>query len=402
MDYRENEEQTMIRQMVRKFVANEVKPAAMEFDHQADPKDCIPWDLLRKAAKLGLTKMSIPAEYGGGGVKDLISLMITVEELGAGDNGFAGTIRHAIGLTSWMDILCNQQQKDEFFPKIVADDCFLIAEGMTEPNSGTDNTLMASVPGGAMQTYAEKKGDEYVINGSKHFISNGGIAKLILLHVRTDRKLPLNQCRSVFLVPSDTPGLTIGKFHSKLGRRLINSAQLYFDDMRVPARYLIQKEGEAGKYLRQVAFQAFLIPATMIGTFRACHDEMVAYARTRVQGGKPIIRHQLVAAEISDMWVKIEAARALLYKQAWCWQNKYEYEPRLSILIRPLLNQIAGHMAYQVQEIFGAPGVDREMRAEKYSRDLLTMIHGPSTYAGLIRGAPDYQAETQDYVLTEV
>jgi hypothetical protein len=155
-----------------------------------------------------------------------------------------------------MDKLCDKQQKDEFFPKIVADDCFLIAEAMTEPNSGTDNTLMASVPGGAMQTYAEKRGDEYVINGSKHFISNGGIAKLILLHVRTDRKLPLNQCRSVFLVPSDTPGLTIGKFHSKLGRRLINSAQLYFDDMRVPARYLIQKEGEAAKYLRQVAFQA--------------------------------------------------------------------------------------------------------------------------------------------------
>ncbi|MEK7876318.1 MAG: acyl-CoA dehydrogenase [Pseudomonadota bacterium] len=203
-------------------------------------------------------------------------------------------------------------------------------------------------------------------------------------------------------MPSDAPGLTIGKFHSKLGRRLINSAQLYFDDMRVPARYLIQKEGEAAKYLRQVAFQAFLIPATMIGTFRACHEEMVAYARTRVQGGKPIIRHQLIAAEISDMWVKIEAARALLYKQAWCWQNKYEYEPRLSILIRPLLNQIAGHMAYQIQEIFGAPGVDREMRAEKYSRDLLTMIHGPSTYAGLIRGAPDWQVETEGYTPTEV
>ena len=402
MDYRENEEQIMIREMVRKFVEREVKPKAMEYDHQTDPKDCVPWDLLKKAAQIGLTKMAIPAEYGGSGVKDIISLMIAVEEMGAGDNGFAGTIRHAIGLTAWMNVLCNKKQKEEFFPKIVKDDTYLIAEAMTEPNSGTDNTLMASVPGGAMQTYAEKRGDEYVINGSKHFISNGGIAKLILLHARSDRKLPLNQCRSVFLVPSDTPGLAIGKFHSKLGRRLINSAQLYFSDMRVPARYLIQKEGEASKYLRQVAFQAFLIPATMIGTFRACHDDMVAYARTRVQGGKPIIRHQLVAAEISDTRVKIEAARALLYRQAWCWKNQYDYDPRLSILIRPLLNQISGHLAYSVQEIFGAPGVDRDMIAEKYSRDLLTMIHGPSTYAGLIRGAPDWEAETTGYVPTEV
>ena len=388
--------------MVRKFVENEVKPVAMEYDHKTDPKDCIPWELLKKAAKLGLTKMAIPAEYGGGGVKDLISLMITVEELGAGDNGFAGTIRHAIGLTAWMDTLCNQQQKDEFFPKIVEDDAFLIAEAMTEPNSGTDNTLMAGVPGGAMQTYAEKRRNEYIINGSKHFISNGGIAKLILLHARTDRKLPLNRCRSVFLVPSNSPGLSIGKFHSKLGRRLINSAELFFDDMRVPERYLIQKEGEAPKYLRQVAFQAFLIPATMLGTFRACHDDVVAYARMRIQGGKPIIRHQLVAAEVSDMRVRIEAARALLYRQAWCWQNQYDYDPRLTILIRPLLNQISGHMAYQVQEILGAPGVDKEMRMEKYSRDLLTMIHGPSTYAGLIRGAPDWQMETNEYVPTEV
>lgn len=402
MDYRETGEQTMLRQMVRKFVDNEVKPVAMEYDQKTDPRDCIPWELLKKASKLGLTKMSIPAEYGGGGVKDLMSLMITVEELGAGDNGFASAIRHVIGLTAWMDILCNRQQKDEFFPKIVEDDTFLIAEAITEPNSGTDNILNADVPGGAMQTYAEKRGNEYVINGSKHFISNGGIAKLILLHARTDRKLPLNQCRSIFLVPSDSPGLSIGKFHNKLGRRLINSAELFFDDMRVPERYLIQKEGEAAKYLRQVAFQAFLIPATTLGTLGACHDEVVAHARTRIQGGKPIIRHQLVAAEISDMRVKIEAARALLYKQAWCWQNQYEYDPRLTILIRPLVNQICGHMAYQVQEIFGAPGVDREMRAEKYSRDLLTMIHGPSTYASLIKGAPDWQMESKDGEVTEV
>ena len=236
MDFRETEEQGMIREMVRKFVETEVKPAALHYDHQADPKDCVPWDLLKKAARLGLTTMTIPAEYGGGGISDLMTLMTAVEEMGRGDNGFAGTIRHCIGLTAWMATLCSKEQKDEFFPRIMADDCYLIAEGMTEPNSGTDNMLMGSVPGGAMQTYAERRGDDYVINGSKHYISNAGIAKLILLHTRTDRKLPLNKCRSVFLVPTDTPGLTQGKFHSKLGRRLINSCQLYFDDMRVPAK----------------------------------------------------------------------------------------------------------------------------------------------------------------------
>ncbi len=389
MDFRETEEQTMIRQMVRKFAQNEVKPASMEFDHKEDARETFPWELLKKASKLGLRTMSVPAEYGGGGIKDLITLMLVVEELGTGDNGFAASIRHTIGLSAWMDTLCTKEQKDEFFPRIVEDDTFVTAYAGTEPNAGTDNTMMAEVPGAGMQTYAEKSGDEYVINGSKHFISNGGIAKLILLQARTDRKLPLSKCCAVFLVPSNTPGLTVGKFHNKLGRRLINSGQLFFDNMRVPARYIVQKDGEAAK------FQSFLIPATMIGTFRDCYDEVVAYARTRIQGGKPIIRHQLVAAEISSMRVRIEAARALLYRQAWCWQNKYQYDNQLTTLIRPLLNQISGHMAYQIQEICGAPGVDREMRFEKLTRDLMTMVHGPSTYSGYVRGAPDYTPQTE-------
>jgi alkylation response protein AidB-like acyl-CoA dehydrogenase len=376
MDYRETEDQRMLRQMVRKFAENEIKPVSLEYDHKVDPKDCYPWDLLKKASKLGLRTLSIPTEYGGGGVKDLISYIITVEELGAGDNGFA-------------------VQKDEFFPKIVKDDTFVIADAKTEPNSGTDNTMMADVPGGALQTYAERKGDVYIVNGSKHFIANGGVAKLHLLHTRTDRKLPLNQSHSIFLVSPDTPGFKIGKFHSKLGRRLVINAELFFDDMRVPARYLVQNEGEAAKYLKLVHFQTFLIPATILGTFRACYNAVVDYARMRIQGGKPIIRHQMVAAEISEMRVRIEAVRALLYKQAWCCENKYEYDRNVTIMIRPFINQIAGHMAYQLQEIFGAPGVDKEMMAEKYTRDLLTCVHGPSTYGNYVRAAPDYQPEAR-------
>ena len=394
MDFRETEEQVMFRKTARKFAQNEVKPISLEFDKKVDPKECFPWDMLRKASKLGFRTMSVPSEYGGGGVKDLISHIIVIEELSAGDHGFASCIRSAVALSSWIDLLCNQQQKDEFFPKIVKDDTFVIAEAKTEPNSGTDNILMTEVPGGGLQTYAERKGDVYIVNGSKHFIANGGVAKIHLLHCRTDRKLPLNQCHSVLLVPPDTPGFKIGKAHNKLGRRLLINAELFFDDMRVPARYLVQNEGGAATYLKRVAFQAFTIPATILGTFRATYNAVVDYARMRVQGGKPIIRHQMVAAEISEMRVRIEAIRALLYKQAWCWENNYDYDPRVTILIRPFINETAGHMAYQVQEIMGAPGVDREMMVEKYTRDLLTCVHGPSTYSGLLRAAPDYQPET--------
>ena len=395
MDFRETEEQTMLRQMVRKFAQNEVKPVSVEYDKKTEPKDCFPWELLKKASKLGLRTLSIPTEYGGGGVQDLLSHIIVMEELGAGDNGFASCIRSVIGLAAAMDILCNQEQKDEFFPKIVKDDTFVIGMGVTEPNSGTDNELMADVPGGAMQTFAEKKGDDYVINGNKQFISNGGIAKLYLLHTRSDRKLPLNQCKSVFLVPSDTPGFSIGKFHNKLGRRLLMTAELYFDDMRIPAKYLIGKEGEAAKILKLAPQMRFLISACSIGSLRACYEAALDHARIRVQGGKPIVQHQLIAAELSEMRVRIEAARILLYRQAWCWQNKHDYDPKLTLLVRTFVDQIGGEIVFKMNDVLGGSGSDKDMITEKYIRDMFTAFHGPSIGQGLIRGAPDWKPETR-------
>ncbi len=394
MDFKETEEQAMFRQTARKFAQNEIKPISIEFDKRVDPKECFPWDLLRKASKLGLRTMSIPSEYGGAGVTDLLSHIIVMEELSAGDHGFGSCIRSAVGLISVMDVLCNKQQKDEFFPKIVLDDTFVLGVAQTEPNAGTDNILRAGVPGSAMQTFAERRGEEYIINGSKHFISNGGIAKLYLVHARSDKKLPLNQCRSLFLVPSDAPGLSIGKFHDKLGRRLLMNSELFFDDLHVPARYLIGKEGEAQKNEGKAPFIAFLLCACTIGTLKACYEAAVGYARIRIQGGKPIIRHQLIAAELSEMRVRIEAARFLLYRQAWSWQNKYDYDHKLTLLVRTFIDQIGGHIVFQMNNIFGGMGSDKDMYIEKYIRDLLTAFHGPSIGQGLITGAPDWQPET--------
>src|SRR5512136_2278060 len=153
----------MLRKMVRKFAQEEVMPLSVEFDKKTDPRECFPWELLKKASKLGLRTLSVPSEYGGGGVKDLVSHIIVLEELGAGDNGFASCIRSNIGLAALMEVICTPEQKKEFFPKIVKNDTFVLAMGITEPNTGTDNFLMADTPGAALQTFAEKRGGEYVI-----------------------------------------------------------------------------------------------------------------------------------------------------------------------------------------------------------------------------------------------
>jgi alkylation response protein AidB-like acyl-CoA dehydrogenase len=396
MDYRESEEQTMLRDTVRKFAQNEVKPVAVEYDKKVDPSECFPWELLKKASQLGLRTMAIPVEYGGAGVQDLISYIIVMEELGAADNGFGSCIRNNLAAEAWIDLLCSKEQKDEFFPKIIEDDEFTIGIGMSEPNSGTNNLLMADVPGGAMQTFCEKKGDEYIINGTKHFISNGGIAKLFLLHVTSNRKLSLNESRTVFLVPSNTPGFSIGSIHNKLGRRLLSNAELVFEDMRVPARYLVGKEGQAVKYLYRAAHLPFLVAATTLGTLRTCYQESLEYARIRIQGGKPIIEHQLIAAHLSEMRVRIEAARALLYKQAWCWQNQYEYDYKLTYLIRSFIDQVAGEIVFKMNDVFGGMGSDKDMTIEKLIRDVYTSLHGPTIGSALIRGAPDWKSEVGD------
>ena len=173
------------------------------------------------------------------------------------------------------------------------------------------------------------------------------------------------------------------------------TAELVFNEMRIPARYLVGEEGQFAKHKSLAPFGSFLLPACSLGALRACYEAALDHARIRVQGGKPIVRHQLIAAELSEMRVRIEAARALLYRQAWCWQNQYEYDPKLTILLRTFVDQVGAHIVFQMNDILGGSGSDKEMITEKYIRDLFTAFHGPTIGQGLIRGAPDWQPETK-------
>ena len=207
-------------------------------------KNASPGILINKASKLGLRTLSIPEKYGGGGA-DYVTLAIALEELGAADQGFATIIRGCYTESPRLLVETTKEQREEFLPKFLEDDSYLLALARTEPEAGTDSHFLYDAPGASIQTYAEKRGDEYIINGTKHFISCGGAAKLYFLYARTDKKLPISKCLSLFLVPSDTPGFTIGRFHDKFGRRLLPNAELVFQDARVPARYLVGREGEA-------------------------------------------------------------------------------------------------------------------------------------------------------------
>ena len=404
MDFILTEEQEMIRDMVRDFAENEVKPVAMEYDAKKDPKDCVPWDLIKKASDLGLRTAAIPEKFGGAGA-DYVTLALILEELGAADQGFATIMRGCYTESPRLVGELTPEVREEWLPKFMEDDTFLLGLARSEPDAGTDSHFLYDEPGASIQTYAVKDGDEYVINGTKHYISCGGIAKLYFVYARTDRKGPISTNLSCFLVPDTAPGFKIGRFHNKLGRRLLANAELVFEDTRIPARYLIGKEGEAwgtegewGGPQFDWSKTALGVPppfgllgaAANLGTVRSIYEETLDYAKKRIQGGKPIIEHQHVAMKIAEMKMQVEAARAYLWKSAWSFQAKHEYDPKCGMLVKAFVDQIGVNAVNIGVGVFGGYGTsDDDVPFGKHLRDVYSFLHGfATTEMALLNGAP--------------
>ena len=404
MDFRLTEEQEMIRDMVREFAQEEVAPAAMVYDAHRDPQECVPWDLLKKASGLGLRTAAIPEKWGGEGA-DYLTLAIILEELGVADQGFATLIRGCYTESPRLIGELNDEQRDEWLPKFMEDDTFLLGLARSEPDAGTDSHFLYDEPGASIQTYAVRDGDEYVINGTKHYISCGGIAKLYFLYARTDRKGPISTNLSCFLLPADAPGFRIGRFHNKLGRRTLANAELVFEDCRIPAGNLIGNEGEAwgtegewGGPQKDWSKTPLGVPppfgllgaAANLGTVRAVYEEALDYARKRVQGGRPIIEHQHVAMKLAELQVQVEAARALLHKACWSFETKYEYNPKIGMLVKAYIDTVGVNAVNIGAGIFGGYGTaDDDVPFGKHLRDIYSFLHGfATTEMAFLNGAP--------------
>jgi len=387
IDFRMNKEQVDIRDAIREFVIKELKPIAPELDAHQDPKDCFSMDLVKTASTLNLRTLNVPEEYGGVEC-DQMTLAIILEELGAGDLGFASMIGQH---TKYIDYLkvCNNEKQAEWFPKLVEDDTFLLASAITEPDAGTDSQLPYDAPGAGMGTFAKRDGNEYVINGTKHFISNGGVAKLYFVFARTKENLGITESASIIMMPPDAPGFSVAKIHDKLGRRLLMNAELVFDDCRVPVKNLVGEENHAWQIFYGLAPGINNTIACLVGGMRTCYEESLEFARKRVQGGVPIIKHTTIGSMLAEMRVKVEASRALLWKNVSSWDNKHEYDPKMNYLTKAFVNRMALEVANDAVEIFGGMGTDKDLPIEKYLRDTYSILHAygnPSM--NLIKGMP--------------
>ncbi len=370
-------EQLEMQEMAHNFAKNEIRPVETELDKLANADEVFKsesfWKVLRKAYELGFHRMSIPEEMGGLGL-DPIIMYLVLEELAWGGAGLASDILVAPVAAMFTAMFAGGNE--ELVEKYVRPFCedkeakHIGAWAITEPEHGSDCGF-SDDPKIHFETTAKLDGDEYVINGAKSaFVSNGGIADLLLLMACVDPSQGMLGT-GVFLVPGDLPGISRGKPLDKLGLRVLNQAEIFFDNVRIPQEYMLWPPGEGYQMLLEtiVTFGNTSVGVLGLGVARAAYEEALSYAKERIQGGKPLIEHQAIALRLFDAYMSIEAARALLWKAAWYNTTHMPGDLRLTAAARVFATDMAMRVTVEMVQVLGGYGISKEYSLEKFLRD---------------------------------
>ncbi|OWA18710.1 acyl-CoA dehydrogenase family protein [Streptomyces sp. CS057] len=374
MDLTLNEEQEAVRKLAEDFVAREVAPHVVAWDRAEN----VDKSIVKKLGDLGFLGLTVPEEYGGSG-GDHLSYCLVTEELGRGDSSVRGIVSVSLGLVaktvaSWG----SEEQKRQWLPRLTAGEaigCF----GLTEPGTGSD--------AGNLATRAVRDGGDYVVNGTKMFITNGTWADVVLLFARTN-DAPGHRGVSAFLVPTDTPGLTRRTVHGKLGLRGQATAELVLQDVRIPAGALLGPEGKGFSIaMSALAKGRMSVAAGCVGIAQAALDAAVRYAGEREQFGKAIARHQLVQELLSDIAVDVDAARLLTWRVADLIDRGQEFATAAS-KAKLYASEAAVRCANNALQVFGGYGYIDEYPVGKLLRDarVMTLYEGTSQIQKLIIG----------------
>ena len=358
VDFALTEEQEELRRVAREFAQNEIAPMAMAFDKTGE----FPWEIYRKAYDIGLMNVSVPTAYGGGGLS-AIECCLIVEELGAACAGMTTSIM--VNDLALMPILIGGSEEQQ--RTFVAPFCSRFNMGafcLTEPGAGSDVA--------AMSTTAKRDGDTYVLNGTKTFITNGSIASLYTVFATRDKSLR-HQGIAGFIVPADTPGISHGQKFDKMGQRASDTAEVIFEDVRVPRANLLGREDE-GFRIAMVTLDRTrpTIAAMSVGLARAAMDAAVQYAKERVTFSTPIGHHQAVQLLIADMAKDVDAARLLTWQCAWLIDQGHR-ATKESSLAKCFATDIAMRVTTDAVQVFGGYGYMKDLPLEKYMRDAKLM-----------------------------
>lgn len=355
MDFFLTEEQKMFQAMVRDFATNVVKPKAAEMDETSE----FPADIFKQAAELGIWGITIDEKYGGSG-GDYVSMTLCCEELSRASGAMGAIFLAHLSLAFYpINKYGNEEQKGKYCPAVASGEK-MVAFCLTEPGAGSD--------AGATQSTAVKDGDNFIINGNKIFITNGNEASIMVVFASEDKSKG-NKGISAFIVEKDMPGFSVGKLEHKLGIRASSTAELVFENVKIPKSYQL---GESGKGLR-IAMEAIdssrvTVAAQGVGIAQAAFDDAVTYAADRQQFGKPLNQHQAIQWMLADMATQLDAARLLTYRAAWLKDQGLPYMKEAS-MAKLYAGEMSSFVTNKALQIHGGYGFCQDYPMERYLRD---------------------------------
>src|SRR6266851_1098891 len=365
MDFRLTEEQIQIRQTVKDFAESEIKPHLMEWDEAQK----FPAVVVKKLGELGMLGAIFPEQYGGAGLS-YVDYVNIIEELGAADSGIGLTVAaHNSLCTGHIYLAGSEEQKKKWLPKLTSGE-WLGAWGLTEPGSGSDAA--------GMRTIAVKDGNDWVLNGTKNFITNASYADISVVIAVTDRNDP-KRGYTAFAIEMDRPGIRPGKKENKLGMRVSDTAELVLEDCRVPSSNVLGKIGygfiDAMKVLDGGRIS---IGALAVGIARGAYEAARDYAKQRTAFGKPISEFQAIQFMLADMATETDAARLLCYRAA-AIKDSGERVTQFSAMAKLYASEVAVRATEKGVQIFGGYGFVKDFPAEKYYRDVKLCTIGEGT-----------------------
>ncbi len=359
------DEHEMLRSMVQDFAKNEVEPIAQELDEKGE----FPRDLVNQMGELGLLGIPVPEKYGGAGM-DTIAYTAAVIELAKADASLAITMAAHTSLGTMPIVLSGSEEQISKFVPDLASGKMLGSFGLTEPGAGSD--------AGATQTTAELKDGDYIINGSKIFITNAGEAGLLNLTaqvIKNGEKLGIG----AFIVPMDTEGLEIMPKEKKMGWRASDTRQLFFTNMRVPAENMIgNPSGGFRTFLKTLVGGRISVAALAVGTAEGAYERALKYSTEREAFGKPIYKFQSISFKLADMATQIEAAKLLVYHAAWLKDQGAEMLKEAA-MAKLFASEVAMDVTTEAIQVLGGYGYVKEYDVERYFRDAKVLEIGEGT-----------------------
>ncbi|MCC5466201.1 acyl-CoA dehydrogenase [Pelosinus baikalensis] len=362
MQFQLTEDQQMVQKLARDFAEKRLAPSVAE----RDEKEEFSRELFNEMGEMGLTSICFPEAYGGA-AGDVLSYILAVEELSKVDDGIGITLSATVSLCAWpIYAYGTEEQKQKYLVPLVEGEK-LGAFGLTEPNAGTDAA--------AQQTVAVADGDDYILNGSKVFITNGGEAETYVIFAMTDKSKGTRGI-TAFIVEKDMPGFTFGKKEHKMGIHTSLTNELVFQNVRLPKENMLGKVGEGFKIAMSTLDGGRIgVAAQALGIAQGALDHAIKYSKERVQFGKPIAQNQALAFMMADMATKIDAARLLVYRAAYLKDQGLPYSKEAA-MAKLYASDIAMEVTTDAVQVFGGYGYSREYPVERLMRNAkITQIY---------------------------